>query len=123
MAVKTETGKKRALKEKDIYAFRTEMLRALSDETRQAIILLLGKEGPLFVNEIAEQFSLSRPTISHHLSVLRAAHIVKATRKGKEIYYSLNVLYMRRALQSMMLLIDSIETIGAAKAGRHALQI
>jgi ArsR family transcriptional regulator len=44
----------------------------------------------LSVNEIAEQTSVSQPTVSHHLAILRDAGLVDARHEGKQTYYTLN---------------------------------
>ncbi|MCS6984840.1 MAG: metalloregulator ArsR/SmtB family transcription factor [Leptospiraceae bacterium] len=93
----------------DIHLFRTQVLRALSDETRQGIIILLGRQGALFVNDIAAYFNVSRPTVSHHLRVLREARIVRAEKRGKEIYYSLNQRFLLRSIKNLLRLVESIE--------------
>ena len=48
---------------------------ALSDPTRREILMLL-REGSRNAGEIAGQFSISKPSISHHLSILREAGLV-----------------------------------------------
>ena len=65
----------------------TEVLQALSDPARLQIIYLLGEKGPMNVNAISANFSVSRPAISHHLKVLKSSKIVKATKKGQEVEY------------------------------------
>jgi DNA-binding transcriptional ArsR family regulator len=63
--------------------------KALSDPTRRAIIMLL-KERDLTAGEIADQFDMTKPSISHHLSMLKQAQLVQDERRGQNIYYSLN---------------------------------
>lgn len=63
--------------------------KALSDPTRRAIIMLL-KEKDMTAGEIADQFEMTKPSISHHLSILKQAELVQDERKGQNIYYSLN---------------------------------
>lgn len=63
--------------------------KALSDPTRRGIIMLL-KEGDLTAGEIADQFEMTKPSISHHLNMLKQAHLVQDERRGQNIYYSLN---------------------------------
>ena len=66
-----------------------ELFKALGDETRLAIVqMLVGKE--LCVCDILDAFDMSQPAISHHLKILRQAGVVRDTREGKWIYYSLN---------------------------------
>ena len=66
---------------------------ALADPTRRKILKLL-RGGSLTAGEIAEKFHLSKPTLSHHFRVLRAAGLVRAERRGTSIVYTLqsNVL-------------------------------
>ncbi len=64
------------------------MFKALSDETRQQILQFL-KDGPLNVGEIVNRTSLTQPTISHHLGILRRAGVVVTQRRGKQVYYAL----------------------------------
>lgn len=63
--------------------------QALSDPTRREILKML-REKDLTAGEIAEHFKISRPSISHHLNVLKNAHLVLDERQGQYIYYSLN---------------------------------
>jgi len=62
---------------------------ALSDETRCAIIDLL-RDRTRPVHELAAQFSVSRPAISRHLKVLKAAGLVREERRGRENVYALD---------------------------------
>lgn len=66
-----------------------DLFKALSDENRRKILDLLRK-GDLTAGEIAENFEMSKPGISQHLSVLKNADLVYAHKKGQYIYYSLN---------------------------------
>ena len=70
---------------------------ALSDETRRKVVELL-KSRPHTAGEIADQFSLSPATVSHHLSVLKGCALVKCERRAQTLIYSLN-LPAFRALQ------------------------
>ncbi len=69
-------------------ADRSDVYRAISDPTRRAILDKL-RRGPTPVNTLASEFSQSRPAISKHLRILRAAHLVKERRSGRERRYSL----------------------------------
>jgi DNA-binding transcriptional ArsR family regulator len=69
-------------------AQQSNVYRAISDPTRRAILDRL-QRGPAPVNSLASQFSQSRPAISKHLRVLRAARLVREHRAGRERRYSL----------------------------------
>jgi len=110
----TMPQRRKSVSAEDIYLFKTEVLRALSDETRQGIIVLLGKHGRLCVNDLAAQFNVGRPTVSHHLQVLKEAKMVKAEKIGKEMHYSLNLRNIRRSIKSLEKVLDSISPSSAA---------
>jgi DNA-binding transcriptional ArsR family regulator len=63
---------------------------ALSDSTRREILKLL-KEKDMPVNEIAKNFNITLPSLSHHLNVLKNANLVTTQRRGQQIIYSLNL--------------------------------
>jgi DNA-binding transcriptional ArsR family regulator len=67
-----------------------ESFKALSDPTRRQIVQLLKKE-KLQAGEILEHFDMTGATISHHLSILKDAGLVTSEKKGKYIYYELNL--------------------------------
>lgn len=65
------------------------VFKALNDPTRREILALL-QQKDLTAGEIAEQFHMSWPSISHHLDLLKQAKLVHAKKDGQYIYYSLN---------------------------------
>ncbi|ESU71355.1 MULTISPECIES: ArsR/SmtB family transcription factor [Geobacillus] len=67
-----------------------EQFKLLGDRTRLAILALL-KERDLCVCEMVDALNLSQPNVSQHLRKLKAGGLVHETRKGKWVYYSLNV--------------------------------
>lgn len=66
-----------------------ELFKVLADETRVKVVYLLSKE-ELCVCDIAALLNSTVSNISHHLRVLRTAHLVKFRREGKQVYYSLD---------------------------------
>ena len=64
-------------------------MRALADPTRREILNLL-KGGKRTAGEIGEQFDMTAAAISRHLSVLKAADLIRDQRDGKYIIYELN---------------------------------
>lgn len=65
------------------------MFKALNDQTRREILELL-KDKDLTAGEIADHFHITKPSISHHLDLLKQAELVDAEKDGQFIYYSLN---------------------------------
>ncbi|PPB03077.1 autorepressor SdpR family transcription factor [Brevibacillus laterosporus] len=63
--------------------------KALSDPTRRQILDLL-REKDLTAGEIAEHFNMTKPSISHHLNLLKQADLIRDERIGQHIMYSLH---------------------------------
>lgn len=74
-----------------------DTFRALSDSTRREILALL-REQDLSAGEIADKFNISKPSISHHLNLLKQAGLVLDERRGQSIYYSLNTSVVEEVL-------------------------
>ena len=74
------------------------LFKALNDPTRREILELL-KEKDLTAGEIADQFNISKPSISHHLDLLRQAGLVVSVKEGQFVYYSLNTTVMDEMLK------------------------
>jgi ArsR family transcriptional regulator len=64
---------------------------AMSDEIRLKILHLLTKYDELCVCQIQPVFKISQPNLSFHLRILRDANLVKTEKKGKWVFYSLNL--------------------------------
>lgn len=65
------------------------VFRALNDPTRREILELL-KDKDLTAGEIADKFNISKPSISHHLDILKQSQLVICVKKGQFQLYSLN---------------------------------
>ncbi len=65
-----------------------DLLRALANSHRVAIVVELA-DGELCVHELVDAVGVNQPLVSQHLRVLRAARLVEAHRRGREIVYSL----------------------------------
>ncbi len=72
-------------------------LKALCDPIRRDILNML-KKGPLSAGEISAAFSVTDASISRHLSVLKEADLIRDNRKGKFIYYEINVSVLEETL-------------------------
>ena len=74
-----------------------QTLKALADPIRREILNLL-KEGRMSAGEIAEHFSVTAPSISRHLSVLKDADLIRDTREGKFIFYEINTSVLEETM-------------------------
>lgn len=78
-----------------------KVFKALDDPTRREILEML-RERDLTAGEIAEAFNISKPSISHHLDLLKQAELVISIREGQFIRYSLNVTVLDELLGWIM---------------------
>lgn len=79
------------------------LFKALNDPTRRQIVELL-KKGDLNAGEIAERFNMSKPSISHHLELLRQADLVSSEKKGRFVVYTLNTTILEDLLNWILTL-------------------
>lgn len=77
------------------------VFKAISDPTRRKILDLL-KGGDMTAGDIAEHFNISKPSISHHLNILKQAEVISDHRKGQFIYYSLNTTVLQDSINWML---------------------
>lgn len=83
-----------------------KILLALGDENRQHLILEMMRMeqcGGVRVGAITEKTHLSRPAVSHHLSILKEAGLLKLRREGTKNYY-----YFDADMESMNRLIGML---------------
>jgi len=85
----------------DHLALSRDLLIALADPMRQDLVQILAR-AELNVGDIAERVTLSRPTVSHHLNILRLAGLVRVRKQGREMYYRLNKDRIVGTLQSLL---------------------
>lgn len=74
------------------------LFKALNDPSRRRILEML-RERDMTAGEIAEAFDMSKPSISHHLQLLKQADTVIAIKKGQYVHYSLNTSVFEELLK------------------------
>jgi ArsR family transcriptional regulator len=76
-----------------------EVFKALADPTRREILQLL-RRGEMTAGELTDRVSsrVSKPSMSHHFSVLKEADLITARREGQQIYYALNTTVVEDVL-------------------------
>ena len=80
---------------------------AMSEATRLRILLLLGQRGALCVGDIAAQFAISRPAVSHHLKIMKDNDLVVSLRDGQEIFYRINKTYIIDILRTWAAVLET----------------
>jgi ArsR family transcriptional regulator len=75
----------------------TAAFKAIADPTRREILHLLRKE-EMTAGDVAAHFDMTKPTMSHHFSVLKEAGLVSSRREGQTIWYALNTTVLEDVL-------------------------
>jgi DNA-binding transcriptional ArsR family regulator len=94
-----------------------QIFRAFSDPTRRKVLELLRKR-PMTAGEIAVHFVVSKPTMSAHFAVLRAADLIEQEKVGREIIYRLKMSVLEEALLSFVQAFG-FELLPRARRGAH----
>ena len=78
-----------------------ETFGLLADPTRLSIVVVC-MEREIPVGDIAEELGISVSLVSHHLRLLRAARMLRAERRGKQVFYSMADACVRDVLKIMI---------------------
>ena len=81
------------------------VFKALSDPTRREILRLLS-HGEKTAGELAEQFDMTKPSMSHHFAVLKEADLIASRREGQQVWYRLNSTVVQDTIAWVMDLVD-----------------
>lgn len=90
--------------------------KALADPTRREILRLL-RRGEMTAGDLAERFDMTKPTMSHHFSVLKDADLLTSRREAQQIWYGLNTTVVQDLMSWAMDLIRGED--GKDKKGSH----
>ncbi len=81
------------------------VFKALADPTRRLILRRLG-ERSMTAGELGQGLDISKPSLSHHFNVLKAADLVRSDRDGQSIIYSLNASVLEETIGLMLELVQ-----------------
>jgi ArsR family transcriptional regulator len=95
--------------------------KALGDPTRREILNLL-RGGEMTAGDLAERFDMTKPTMSHHFSVLKDADLLTSRRDGQTIWYGLNTTVVQDLMAWAMDLIRGSETKSAGKSRKKEVE-
>jgi len=84
------------------------VFKALADPTRRGILRAL-QSGSQTAGSLAENFPITRASLSHHFNILKAADLVRNERRGQHIVYSLNTTVLQEVTA---ILIDILTKTG-----------
>lgn len=98
MAEDSKQAIRNMLPEDDVIYSLAELFKMFGDPTRAKILQCLQIKD-LYVGEIADILDISISAVSHQLRVLRSAKLVKGTKEGKEVKYSLDDGHVTKILE------------------------
>ncbi len=98
----------------------SRQLRALASRSRLEILQVLVAEDTMTVTELREKVPISQPLLSWHLSILRRAELVAATRDGRLVRYAINPTGFRQVSQGLDELLAADEDTEASLAKQAA---
>ncbi len=98
MAENTKQTIQNMLPEDDVIYNLASLFKMFGDPTRAKILKCL-QIRDLYVGELADILEMSLSAVSHQLSVLRSAKLVKGTKEGKEVKYSLDDDHITKILE------------------------
>jgi len=82
------------------------IFEALAHPVRRRILSLLKAEGELAAGDLAQHFDIGKPTLSHHLRTLLEAGLVDRERRGRNLYYRVQLSALEEAAQVAFDLLD-----------------
>ena len=82
------------------------LFKAINDHNRRKILDMLRKSD-MTAGEIADHFDMKKPSVSHHLDILKKADLVLSFKEGQFVRYSLNTTVLEDVLTWIMTLKDS----------------
>lgn len=83
---------------------------ALADPTRRKILELLS-DGEMTAGDIADNFNMTKPSISHHLNILKNSDLISGEKKGQTIIYSINTSVFQDLMRLIAKLTKEKETL------------
>lgn len=78
-----------------------DLFRLLGDPSRLRIVVSCLRK-PLAVSDIADRLGLSVSLVSHHLRLLKGARLVRADRRGKQVFYGADDRHVQRMIEDMV---------------------
>ena len=79
----------------------SDFFKVMGDCTRIQLLWAL-EESEMCVGDLAVLLNMTKSAVSHQLKVLRVAKLVRAEKKGKNVYYSLNDHHVKLILEKAL---------------------
>ena len=92
----------------EIIADTADFFKVFADSTRIKILWAL-HENELCVCDIAEVLGMTKSAVSHQLSSLRRANLVKNRKDGKEVFYTLSDDHVKKIFEMAVEHLEELE--------------
>ncbi len=76
----------------------SDFFKLMGDSTRIQILWVL-ESGEMCVGDIAANLEMTKSAVSHQLKILRSAKLVKAQKRGKNVFYALSDHHVKTVLE------------------------
>ena len=96
---------------------RDDIYAALASPVRRKVLGMLRKQA-MTAGDIADEVSVSKPTLSGHLKILKSADLIHVERQGAHLLYRINLSVAEEALTGLMDLFE----LGAPKNSRSIVR-
>jgi len=93
-----------------------DVFKAIADPTRREILIMVCKQ-PTSVNEIAEQFDMSRPAVSKHIKILESSDLIRMQSDSDDARQR-NCYAQLSALQEVTDYMNQLESFWEDKLGK-----
>jgi len=97
----------------------TIIFRALADPTRRQILKAL-KEQDMRAGELVDLFTISAPSVSRHLSILKSAELISERREANSIIYRLNGERLAVCLSEFISTVCPLEILERQRKGKKS---
>jgi ArsR family transcriptional regulator, arsenate/arsenite/antimonite-responsive transcriptional repressor len=85
-----------------------DAFKAIADPVRREILRLLSQR-TMAAGELAAHLPIGKPTLSHHLKVLREADLISSEREGTTIRYAINTTVVQDVMAWAVALIEPVK--------------
>jgi len=83
------------------------LFKVFNDESRQKIFIILFSGGEMTVNEVCKKININQSNVSRHLKLMKECGVAESRKKGREIYYCLNVNKLRQYFRNLLSIFDN----------------
>ena len=92
----------------DLFRENRKYFIAFGDHRRQEVLIALWNNKDTTVKELAQQLGMPRPSVSHHIKILREAGLLQERKDGVKVYYRPSLKFAVHRLRSFLDTVDKL---------------